>query len=247
MMICRFMFLLCLLVFSTGCRDAHRERDIVQFANGNMAYKQGDYPKAIKLYEDILASGLSSEPVYYNLGNALMKAGQLGRAIASYERALRLAPRDSDLKANLEFARGRIPNPEPDSKKFTVFVHLKEVTIDEIALIVTALAVALSGLFLAGLLLHWQFRKTTVILVALAGLLVFHVFALVAKIDEVKGAAVVISTVDVKYEPEVGATTHFSASEGWKVRVLKESSGWSKIERPDGLAGWVPSGTIEKI
>ncbi len=42
-----------------------------------------------------------------NRGNAWFKAGQVGRAIASYRQAQLLAPRDAALRANLQLARTR--------------------------------------------------------------------------------------------------------------------------------------------
>jgi tetratricopeptide (TPR) repeat protein len=235
-----------LLVFAAGCHDP-RKTDLDTFNKANTVYKQGDYKAAIKLYEEIVVSGYVSPAVYYNLGNAYMKSGQLGRSLVTYERALRLQPRDSDLKANVTFARNRIQTPEPEAVKKSIFPHLKEVTMDEIVLILTVLIVGISVLFLAGLFLQWRFRKTAFLMSILAAVFVFHLFALFAKIEDLRDRAIILSTADVKYEPEETATTHFSASEGWKVRVLKESSGWVKIERPDGLAGWVPKEKVERI
>jgi tetratricopeptide (TPR) repeat protein len=234
------------LVFLMGCHDS-RKADLDTFNKANTAYKQGDYKASIKLYEEIIGSGLTSEAVYYNLGNVYMKAGQLGRAIAAYERALRLQPRDSDLKANLAFAKNKIQTPEPEPAKSNVFIHLNEVTLDEIVIILIILGIGISILFLAGLFLQWRFKKTALLISILTVIFIFHVFALLAKIDDLHDRAIMLSTVDVKYEPEDNATTHFTASEGWKVRVLKESAGWEKIERSDGLEGWVPKEKIEKI
>ena len=40
----------------------------------------------------------------FNLANAEFRLGHLGRAILHYERALRLDPTDSEIRANLEYA-----------------------------------------------------------------------------------------------------------------------------------------------
>jgi TPR repeat len=44
--------------------------------------------------------------LYQNLGNAYFESGDLGHAIVNYLRAQRLDPTDSDIRDNLEFARG---------------------------------------------------------------------------------------------------------------------------------------------
>ena len=49
-----------------------------------------------------------SAALYFNLGNALFKSGQIGRAIVNYRLAGQLAPRDPDIRANLRFARNHV-------------------------------------------------------------------------------------------------------------------------------------------
>jgi hypothetical protein len=49
--------------------------------------------------------------IEYNLGNALVQAGDLGRGIAAYLRAERLAPTDPRIAANLAHARGLVSRP----------------------------------------------------------------------------------------------------------------------------------------
>jgi tetratricopeptide (TPR) repeat protein len=74
---------------------------------GNQLYTDGNYPKAIEMYNGILQSGLESAELYYNLGNAYYKDGQLPEAILNYERALLLAPQDDDIRYNLELANSQ--------------------------------------------------------------------------------------------------------------------------------------------
>lgn len=56
------------------------------------------------MYQKVESSGLESSALYYNLGNAYFKSGDLGRAILYYHRAKRLNPSDPDILSNLEFA-----------------------------------------------------------------------------------------------------------------------------------------------
>lgn len=73
----------------------------------NTAYVNGDYHAAAEIYEGILAQGLSSVKLYYNLANAYFKEGQLGKSILFYRRALRLAPGSDDIRYNLSVAEAR--------------------------------------------------------------------------------------------------------------------------------------------
>lgn len=69
---------------------------------GNAAYSRGDYDQAIASYTKLIDQAGLSAPVLYNLANSYALAGKTGLAVLNYERALRLAPGDSDISGNLE-------------------------------------------------------------------------------------------------------------------------------------------------
>ena len=75
------------------------------FLEANAAYEENDYDRAVLLYGRLVEAGYDSGQLYYNLGNAYLRNGELGRSIASYRRAWLRLPRDEDVRANLEFAR----------------------------------------------------------------------------------------------------------------------------------------------
>ena len=77
------------------------------FEQANIAYAEGRYEDAATGYEALLAEGPNAT-LYYNLGNACFKQGELAQAILNYERALRLQPNHKDAQYNLKFAQSRI-------------------------------------------------------------------------------------------------------------------------------------------
>ena len=84
------------------CVDA---KDVDQwFAEGNEMYHLGNYDTAAACYQKVLASNYTSAELYYNLGNAYYRTGQMGMAILNYERALRLKPTMKDAQENLALA-----------------------------------------------------------------------------------------------------------------------------------------------
>src|SRR5258708_6882523 len=89
----------------------HAEVSSGAFDAANKLYEQGKFADAAAGYEKLLQSGQVSEAIYFNWGNALFKSGQIGRAIAAYEQAERIAPRAPDVRANLQFARNQVPGP----------------------------------------------------------------------------------------------------------------------------------------
>ena len=59
--------------------------------------------------------------------------------------------------------------------------------------------------------------------------------------------AVVIKESEAKYEPTEEGTAYFKLPEGFKIIILKNEGGWSKIKRLDGKTGWIQTATIKRI
>ena len=76
-------------------------------ATANRQYERGEYSEAVQQYEALIALGYRDVALYFNLGNAYLQRGDLGRSILNYLRAEELSPRDPDIVANLELARSR--------------------------------------------------------------------------------------------------------------------------------------------
>ena len=75
-----------------------------EFEMGNQFYEQKDYASAIRMYTSVLSQGYESAPMYFNLGNAYFKTGDLGQAVRYLMKARRLEPADPDINQNLQFA-----------------------------------------------------------------------------------------------------------------------------------------------
>jgi tetratricopeptide (TPR) repeat protein len=100
------MGLCCCLLFLFCSQNVWADEQLQQtrFQDAVSAYNKGEYKQAIEGFEALATQGISSA-LLYNLGNSYAQAGQVGRAILNYERALRLAPGDSDIRGNLELVR----------------------------------------------------------------------------------------------------------------------------------------------
>ena len=55
------------------------------FVDGNVQYNDGKYEAAITSYESVLANGLQSAELYFNLGNCYYKLHKVAPAIYNYE------------------------------------------------------------------------------------------------------------------------------------------------------------------
>lgn len=76
-------------------------------------YEAGLYRRAAEGFAQAAQAGVVNGRLYYNAGNAWLKAGELGRAVLWYERAKRLLPNNPDLAYNLDYARARITDKQP--------------------------------------------------------------------------------------------------------------------------------------
>src|SRR3972149_3770731 len=70
------------------------------------AAKPEDFVKVASMYQEMIDDGAVSGAMFYNQGNAWMRARQPGRAIAAYRQAQRYLPRNPYLQANLDYALG---------------------------------------------------------------------------------------------------------------------------------------------
>ena len=90
-----------------------------RFFEANLAYKNERFQAAADGYLDLIARGRVNGTVYYNLGNAYLRLGMIGRAILFYERARLLTPRDDDLLFNLAHAKSRTRDAVSDRHAMT--------------------------------------------------------------------------------------------------------------------------------
>ena len=73
----------------------------------NTHYLAGEYAEAVDDYSSLVEVGHATGDLYYNLGNALYRNGDLALALLAWKRAQWLAPRDGDILANLQRVRSQ--------------------------------------------------------------------------------------------------------------------------------------------
>lgn len=95
-----------LLLMATAPAVRAADPGLVEMADS--AYSSDDFATAAQLYNEAIDSLGTSSELYYNLGNTYYRMGKPGKAVASYERALRLDPTNTDARANLEFVNSRL-------------------------------------------------------------------------------------------------------------------------------------------
>lgn len=117
-----------IIVFIIAIAFAAGARAAVPNALADSAYTKDQFGEAVKLYTDILDNQGHSAVVYYNLGNAYYRQGNIAKAVLNYERALRFDPTMADARANLEFVNSRLQDKPEDNNSMLTRVHQGVVT-----------------------------------------------------------------------------------------------------------------------
>ncbi|MFH1132268.1 MAG: tetratricopeptide repeat protein, partial [Pseudomonadota bacterium] len=81
------------------------------------SYYSGMYQKAIDEFERIVALPVHHEDLFYTLGCAYFRLGELGPAIYNFERALAFDRSSEDARFNLKIARELVTNQVKDVLK----------------------------------------------------------------------------------------------------------------------------------
>ena len=229
--------------------------DLEAMAASNALYEDGRYEQAARSYQQLADKGYDDPALYYNLGNAYFKDGDLGRAILNYLRAERIAPRDGDVKANLDLARSQTLDVlETGDAPFVRFATglLLRVTTGELGAIALASWLLFSTSLLLAMIgprrwLAWTRPVTlaaTVLLLlgggALAGRLYF---------DSASNEAVIVADeVDVVSGPGGRYTPEFTLHAGAETGLVERRGAWARIALPGGsLQGWVPAADVEEV
>src|SRR5688500_2830492 len=76
---------------------AYPNTDAQTLRVANQLVESGQTQEAIAMYEQLLAQGVRSDLLYYNLGNAYYASGDRARALVAFLRARQLNPRDADI------------------------------------------------------------------------------------------------------------------------------------------------------
>lgn len=224
--------------------------------DANTAYINANYPRAVELYQAIEEQGLASAKLYYNMGNAYFKMDDMGHAILYYNKALRLAPGDADIRYNLDVANSYTKDriqvvPELFITRWVRGVRQMISGNAWAVLSLVFFAIMLVAVMAYLLVSNLLFRKIG-FFAAIVSLLLFVVTTAFAVTERRHAtspneAIVMRASVSVKAAPEKNATDMFVLHEGTKVRVGNLVEGWIEVTIADGNKGWLEERTTEMI
>ncbi len=224
--------------------------------SANNAYAKKQYDIAAQFYKKILELGYEAPEVYYNLGNAYFKQNKITDAIYYYEKALKLAPDDKDIKYNLEFANRYITDKIKPVPEFflTKAIHKTADMFSSnewavVSLVAFGMAVLLILVFLFTKSIS---VKKVAFYSGLLGILISASSLYFSKLQynryERSNKAIVFApTVTLKSSPDKDGFDLMIIHEGLKVEVTDSLNNWYEIKLPDGNKGWTEKQNVRII
>ena len=226
-------------------------------AEANRRFERGEFAEATQQYEALIGAGYSDPAVHFNLGNAYLEGGDLGRAILNYLRAEELSPRDPDIIANLELARSRTVDQlkaEGDSLVASVsdFGRLWATT-GEFG-VAALLLWAVAGIAVSILIIRPAIRGRAILRAGAVIAFVVMLFPMVLLVSMLYSnpyentGVVPARTVEVLSGPGPQYGEEFALHSGAQVRLVDSRHGWLQVALPGGeLEGWLPSHAVEAV
>lgn len=228
-------------------------------------YNKEDYQNAITLYEKSLNEEGPDAETYYNLGNAFYRSGKIGKAVLSYERALKLDPTHQDSRINLEFVRSKIEDLPEDDSAFLSQLHSGIVhslhpnswaVVSAILFGIFLICVALYIFSPNVLVRKWGFFGGLVILI----FFIYALFTTLTSVSEAKShdeAIVIVPTTYLSSTPraQTGTDKTVAIHEGTKVEIVDSistpddptSSKWYNVKINNSSKAWLKSADVERI
>lgn len=208
--------------------------------DGITAYDHGDFAKAAETLRAAAVEQGDNGHLYYNLGNAYMRKGEVGQAMAALLAARRLLPRDPDIQANLAFVHKGIPDrldvSLPKSVMTMLSFWLTNTTPKEVAYFALTLWV-LGFLLLLPARTFPQLRVAGISALVLA-MLSGAAFSLSIYNDHPWGA-VIQPKANIFSGPGIHNAIIFELKEGAPFAVGQTGDQWYQIELSDGKKGWI--------
>jgi tetratricopeptide (TPR) repeat protein len=228
------------LLLLSSTRWVSAETPASAFDAANKLYEQSNYRQAAEAYKTLVQKGQVSAPLYFNWGNALFKAGQLGQAIYAYQRAEALAPRDPDIRANLQFARNKVQAPTllPErAVRWLGKLTLTEWTWMAAATLWTWLLLLAAMQWRPALkptlqnYVVWGGLFTLIVCACFAGSFYFH------RLDS--RAIVIVPETNARLAPLDESQSAFTLHDGAELQVLDQKDQWLQVRIDPRRSGWI--------
>lgn len=254
MKLIRIFLLAVLSVVSIGNVSAQTPDQLM--VKANKFYQDQNYSEAIVTYEKILSQGFESGALYYNLGNAYFKEGNLGKSILSFERGLKIEPNDEDLAYNLRIANARTVDKISEIPKLFIISWWEGLVTSFGISGWSVFVIAVFWILLASIAVYFFSRNGRLqrisfmsgsISLSVLMLLVVILFVRINREAATDYGILVEQTYSAKVSPDQKSNDAFVIHEGVKFSIEDAVGEWAKIRLNDGKVGWVQKNSFGQI
>ncbi len=218
--------------------------------------KEGFATAATK-YQLLVDAGIRNSDLYLNLGNAYLQSGELGRAIAHYEKAKLYSPDDSKIDSHLRYAATKVYDGSSQLEEMdnNVIVMLVAI-IDRWAqprLIIATMLVSSTLFWLIAILrtLGYRFAFLRIAIVPLVpfAISVALIFVLPSNRAQHSLGIVVVDEITLRGgDGEAFAPlATIQRAQGRRVEVVANRGGWVKIRTTDNQIGWTEDRSLIQV
>ncbi len=224
----------------------------------NVAFKQKDFALSIKILEELIDKNGYSAPLCFNLGNAELKAGLVGKAILHYERARYLDPTNANIDQNLQFARKQATLDSDSYTWWQLVIRAIPVSLwfyaVEALLILFSITILLNTFYISQLSGPTQAAaKLATRIIAFFGtplfifIALFATFAYASTLRDTLEAVVISKDAPLAISPTDDAEKVDVLPEGEVVTIAQKHGDYFQVFGRDKKAGWVHSGSLAPI
>ncbi|MCU0785893.1 MAG: SH3 domain-containing protein [Verrucomicrobia bacterium] len=175
----------------------------------------------------------------------MFKSAQIGRALVAYRQAEQLAPRDPDVRANLQFTRNQVQGPT--RRMGRVDRWLDTLSLNEWTALAAG-ALWLTFVSLAAVQLRPRFAQSlrTLTLAAAIATVTFGgcLGLALATQTGAESAVVTAREVTVHNGPFNESPSAFTAHDGAELRVLDRKDDWLQVTDDNRRSGWLKRGEV---
>jgi hypothetical protein len=253
-----FIALSGILLILAGCSRSPDEHLSQIFLETQEAFEKAeklpvaDQPKEFyrvaTMFQGLIDRGVQSGPIYYNLGNAWLRAEEPGRAVAAYHLAQRHWPLDPYIASNKQTALGSAAPAEPSTPIIEyIFFWQNSIGYREKAIgsVLSAIITLIAGVFYL-FVPRRRLRRFAVTLLVFTMIAVcsagydWYRFEWIRHAVVTEEKAVPRKGNSEQYEPVFTAPVPF----GTVMTVLDERKDWTRLRFSSGQDGWLPKNQI---
>ena len=204
------------------------------------------FVRAAERWELLTDDGIHNGPLFYDLGNAWVQAGELGKGIAAYLDSANFMPADARLTENLAHARSLVSPQFGETQANGILIRLIAWHTG-LPLSVRLGVFALAWCLLWGMLvvqrLHpmaawrWIAGASLVLALVFGGSVTADTFRNSASLGVLHRDGVIVRKGDAaSYQP----TFDEPINRGVEFRILESRPVWMHVEFRNGQDGWIP-------